>query len=297
MTSEDVSQRIVVGIDGSESALDAARWAAAEAARRNRRLRIVHAYRWPLPEYGPVPFDTSMADAVRAGADKVVREAVAAVSGIVLDPPPETEVVRGAPVSVLLEESSRAELLVLGSRGLGGFAELLAGSVAVELAAHGRCPVVVVRGETSPGDGPVVVGVDGSPASEAAIELAFAEAAYRDSDLHAILAWTDTVYPMGPDGGGYQALEWRDVVQEARELLAERLAGWREKYPRVTVHRWVENGRPAKALLEAAAGAQLLVVGSRGRGGFAGLLLGSVSQAMIHHSPCPVLVARPDAVS
>src|SRR5690242_9984758 len=163
MTSEDVTQPIVVGIDGSESALDAARWAAAEAARRNRRLRIVHAYRWPLPEYGPVPFDVSMIDAVRAGADKVVREAAAAVIEIVPDSPPETAVVRGAPVSVLLEESARAELLVLGSRGLGGFAELLAGSVAVELAAHGRCPVVVVRGET-PGDGPVVVGVDGSPA-------------------------------------------------------------------------------------------------------------------------------------
>jgi nucleotide-binding universal stress UspA family protein len=292
MSSQDVTRPIVVAIDGSKSALGAARWAAAEAVRRGRPLRVVHAYQWPLPEYGPVSFSSTMTEAVTAGAAKVVRDALAEAERAEPGLRPEGAAVRGAPVPVLLDESAKAELLVLGSRGLGGFAELLVGSVAIELTAHGRCPVVVVRGETAVGNAPVVVGVDGSPASTVALELAFAEAAYRDRELVAVLAWTDAVFPIGPYGGSYPAIDWTDLVRQARELLAERLAGWQEKYPQVTVRRVIENDRPAQALLDAATGAELLVVGSRGRGGFAGLLLGSVSQAMIHHSPCPVLIAR-----
>jgi nucleotide-binding universal stress UspA family protein len=208
---------------------------------------------------------------------------------------PETETVRGTPVAVLRDVSKGASLLVLGSRGLGGFTGLLAGSVAVALAAHGHCPVAVIRGDDSAPGAPVVVGVDGSPVSDAAIELAFDEAAARGCDLVAVHAWTDTAFPVTPAGGFAPELDWESLAERAAITLDERMAGWQEKYPLVTVHQVVERERPASALLQAAQSAQLLVVGSRGRGGFTGLALGSVSQAMIHHAPCPVLITRPDA--
>ncbi|HEU5108335.1 MAG TPA: universal stress protein, partial [Micromonosporaceae bacterium] len=104
-----------------------------------------------------------------------------------------------------------------------------------------------------------------------------------------VYAWADTVFP----AGAYPGIDWQLLDKQAHEMLAERLARWADRYPTVKVHRVVTRDRPAHALLEAAAGAELTVVGSRGRGGFAGLLLGSVSQALIHHAPCPVLIARP----
>lgn len=286
-----MSKPVVVAVDGSESALRATRWAADEARRRGRALRIVHAYQWP-PVGGPTfaLFETGL-DAVRVAAEAVVREALATVADSGLRC--ETEVILGSPVQMLRSESERAALLVLGSRGRGGFSGLLAGSVTVALAAHGHCPVAVIRDEPQ-ADGPVVVGVDGSPASEAAIGFAFEEAALRGVELVAVLAWTDSVFPVGPDGIQYPVIDWTPFAEQAEELLGERLAGWTEKYPEVVVRRRIERDRPATALLDAAHGAQLLVVGSRGRGGFAGLTLGSVSQAMLHHAPCPVVVARPD---
>jgi nucleotide-binding universal stress UspA family protein len=271
---------IVVAVDGSDPALRAAGWAAAEARRRGRRLRIVHIYEWPLRVYGPAIVD---------GADLLAALETAADFGV----DAETEVLRGPVVPVLREVSEHAALLVLGSRGLGGFTGLLAGSVSVTLAAHAHCPVVVVRGDEPDPGGPVVVGVDGSPASEEAVALAFDEAAVRGVDLVAVHAWTDTPMPLTPAGGHVPELDWTALAEEAAETLAERLAGWREKYPQVSVRRVVEHDRPAHALLEAATDAGLLVVGSRGRGGFAGLTLGSVSQAVIHHADCPVIVARP----
>lgn len=295
MTSQDAGKPIVVAVDGSESALRATRWAAAEAIRRGRALRIVHAYEWPLA-YGPtfVAPDT-LYDAVRDGAADVMRDAVAAATDAAPGLRYESEIFRGPTVPVLRTVSGQAALLVLGSRGLGGFTGLLAGSVTVALAAHGLCPIAVIRGEEPPRDGPVVVGVDGSPASEAAIGLAFDEAATRGCGLVGVLAWTDTIFPVGPYGGEYPVIDWTLLAEEADELLGERLAGWSEKYPEVVVRRRIERDRPATALLDAAKEAQLLVVGSRGRGGFAGLTLGSVSQAMLHHAPCPVVIARPDS--
>lgn len=291
-----MSKPVVVAVDGSESALRATRWAADEARRRGRALRIVHAYQWP-PIGGPtfVLPETEL-ESVRAAAEAVVRDALVTVADDAPGLRCETEIVVGGAVPALRSESERAALLVLGSRGLGGFTGLLTGSVTVALAAHGRCPVAVIRDEP-PAVGPVVVGVDGSPASEAAIGFAFEEAALQGCELVAVLAWTDAIFPVGPDGIEYPAIDWTPLAERAEELLGERLAGWSEKFPEVVVRRRIERDRPAAALLDAAKDARLLVVGSRGRGGFVGLTLGSVSQAMLHHALCPVVVARPDRTS
>ena len=196
----------------------------------------------------------------------------------------------GFPTPALQAESADAALVVLGDRGLGGFTGLLLGSVAVSLAAHAACPVVVVRGPefdaSAPRVEPVVVGVDGSPASEAA--FAFAAAALHAVPLVAVHAWCDlvvdpTVAPLLDD-----ALE-----SDEREVLAERLAGWSQEYLDVDVRRLVVRDRPARALVQESASAQLVVVGSRGRGGLAGMLLGLVSHALLHHAHCPVAVVRP----
>jgi nucleotide-binding universal stress UspA family protein len=296
MSSRETGNPIVVAVDGSESALWATRWAAEEASRRGRTLRIMHAYEWP-PGYGPTFVEPESAyRAVRYAGEAVLHAASAAAREVIGGLRIETELVEGRTSRHLLAASERAAMLVLGSRGLGGFTGLLAGSVTTALAAHGHCPVAVIRDEP-PSAGPAVVGVDGSPASEAAIGFAFEEAALRGCELVAVLVWTDTVFPVGPDGIQYPLIDWTPLVEEAEELLGQRLAGWAEKYPEVVVRRRVEHDRPAAALLEAAKGARLLVVGSRGRGGFTGLALGSVSQAMVHHAPCPVVIARPDRES
>ncbi|NKE58370.1 universal stress protein, partial [Lentzea sp. PSKA42] len=162
---------------------------------------------------------------------------------------------------------------------------------ALALAAHGKCPLVVVRGTAVP-DGPIVVGVDGSPTSEAAIAFAFEAASRRGVPLIAAMAYQDFVVE-----GGYQSsrivFDWAEVEADERRLLAERLAGREEKHPEVKVERVVLWDRAAPALLGLAARAQLLVVGSHGRGGFAGMLLGSTSRTLVYHSPCPLAIVRP----
>jgi nucleotide-binding universal stress UspA family protein len=226
--------------------------------------------------------------------DEVAAAAVAA-AGVVPGLAVEQEVVTGFPVPVLSAEATRARLVVLGDRGLGGFTGLLVGSVAVALSAHAPCPVVVVRGPTPgappPLEGPVVVGIDGSPTSEAALAFAFEAADLRGVPLLAVHTWTD--YQI--ESTMVAVLEGDAIDADEHRLLAERLAGWGEKYPDVRVQRLVTRYRPARTLLEQSAHAQLVVVGSRGRGGFAGMLLGSVSHAMLHHAGCPVAVVRPAA--
>ena len=200
--------------------------------------------------------------------------------------------VTGYPAPVLLGESAHAEIVVLGDRGLGGFTGLLIGSVSVEVTAHASCPVIVVRGpepdRTVPRPEPVVVGVDGSPTSEAATAFAFEAASLRGVPLVAVHVWRDVLV----DATMAPLLDWDVIDSDEREVLAERLAGWSEKYPDVPVRRLVARDRPARTLVEESGRAQLVVVGSRGRGGFHGLLLGSVSQALLHHAHCPVAVVR-----
>jgi nucleotide-binding universal stress UspA family protein len=202
-------------------------------------------------------------------------------------------VVTGDPLTVLEAQSRAAELVVVGSRGMGGFVGLLVGSTAVHLAAHSRCPVLVVREEPS-ADAPVVLGVDGSAAGERAVEFAFAEAELRKAPLVAVHAWTTWNAPNpAPQGASapYANPPGALAAQEER-LLSEALAGHRARYPGVVVEQRTVHGRSREALIDASLSAQLLVVGARGRGGFAGLLLGSVSQALLHHAHCPVAVVR-----
>ncbi|OLL76913.1 Universal stress protein family [Pseudonocardia sp. Ae168_Ps1] len=287
--SDQQGRPVVVGIDGSASARDAVRWAAAEAVARRVRLRLVAVYT-PLPPGHR--HDMGLGPAYRAQVVGTLQEALtgaaALVSGIDVDL--ESEIRAGYPADVLTEESRGASLTVVGSRGLGGFSGLLVGSVAVAVAAHGGSPVLVVRGERAPDAGlPVVLGVDGSPAGEAAVGPAFEQASRRSVPLRAVHAWSDVVL----DPAVAVLIDAAALEAEEREVLAERLAGWSEKYPDVDVQRIVVRDRPAHALIAESAGAGLVVVGSRGRGGLAGLLLGSVGQALLRHADCPVLVARP----
>jgi len=282
---------VVVGVDGSGSAYRAVEWAAAEAARRGVALRLVSAFSWTTSDH-PVRHDGRVAqyrdqllEAARHGLSRAARIAEDTSPGI--ETAPQVEI--GAPIEVLGSEARRAQLLVLGDRGLGGVTGLVLGSVAVALAARGACPVVIVRGETRNTDGPVVVGTDGSPVSEAALGFAFDAAAVRGAELVALHAWS----PTAVDKALEPMMDWDAVADEEDAVLAERLSGWGQKYPQITVRRSVVRDGAARALVDASRGAQLVVVGSRGRGNAAGLLLGSVSHGVLHAAHCPVAIVRP----
>jgi len=277
---------VVVGVDGSASAYRAVEWAAGEAHRRGVGLRLVRAFSWTTADH-PTGWVARYRDEMLDVSRRQVARAVRIAADTRPDVEAESQVAIGAPSEVLSSEARRAQLLVLGDRGLGEVAGLVLGSVAVSLAARGACPVVVVRGERAGADGPVVVGVDGSPVSEAALAFAFDAAAARGVDLVAVHAWSPTAI----DEELASLVEWDASVESA--VLAERLAGWGQKYPQVAVRRTVVRDGAVRALVTASAGAQLVVVGSRGRGNAAGLLLGSVSHGVLHGAHCPVAVVRP----
>jgi nucleotide-binding universal stress UspA family protein len=282
-----------VGVDGSPSALDAARWAAREAQRRATTVELISAFGWLETRH---LHDHGLGAGFRATMWERTRQEVSAAAGAAAEAAPgigiSERVVEGFPVPLLVAESRRAGLVVLGDRGLGGFTGLLVGSVAIGLAARAACPVVVVRGERASDTGPVVVGVDGSPISEAALAFAFEAAATRKVPLVAVHAWNDTVF----EAAVAPLLDWDAIEADEHRVLAERLAGWGEQYPDLEVRRVVARDRPAHALIEqaTAGGAQLVVVGSHGRGSAAGLVLGSTSHAVLHRAPCPIAVVRAD---
>ncbi|MCP9990361.1 MULTISPECIES: universal stress protein [Streptomyces] len=289
-----MSGLVVVGVDGSASSLGAVEAAAREARWRGAGLRVVHAFLWPAMHAprGRSPLGPPEGEP-RNRVEHLVAEAVARAR----DTAPGVEVshvvVTGEPVTVLEAQSRAADLVVVGSRGMGGFVGLLIGSTAVHLAAHGRCPVLVVR-EGGDEKGPVVVGVDGSAAGERAIEFAFAEASLRGAPLRAIHAWTLWNAPPSQlhEGADTYVAMPKGVAEAEERLVSEALAGCRERYPGVSVESRAPRGQTREALIEASRSARLLVVGARGRGGFAGLTLGSVSQAVLHHAYCPVAVVR-----
>jgi len=282
---------VVVGVDGSGSGYRAVEWAAAEAVRRGVALRLVSAFSWttsdhPTRQSGRVAqYRDQLLEAARHRLSRAAR--IAEDTGLGVATTQQVEI--GAPIEVLGSEARRAQLLVLGDRGLGGVAGLVLGSVAVALAARGACPVVIVRGETRNTDGPVVVGIDGSPVSEAALAFAFDAAAVRGVALVAVHAWS----PTAVDKALEPVMDWAAVADEEEAVLAERLSGWGQKYPQVTVRRSVVRDGAARALVDASRGAQLVVVGSRGRGDAAGLFLGSVSHGVLHAAHCPVAIVRP----
>ncbi|MFD2417119.1 universal stress protein [Amycolatopsis pigmentata] len=284
---------IVVGVDGSRQALDAVTWGAREAVRWNAPLVLLHAYE--VPESGPRP-GPSASDWIAArkqAADQLLRESMAVAERVRPRADITVESVVDSSIPLLLRRSHTAKMVVLGSRGHSAFADLLAGSTATALAAHGHCPVTVIRGSDPNGraDAPVVAGVDGSALSEPALELAFQEASVRGVHLIASHSWHDLDLAE-TFGAARGTLEVESPGGAAERLLAECLAGWQEKYPEVTVERVLAEDRPRDHLLDRSRTAQLVVAGSRGRGGFQGLLLGSTSHALIHHADCPVLIAR-----
>lgn len=289
---------VVVGVDGSDQALHAVRWGAAEAERWRVPLRLVTAFGL-LIDHAPDRLHTE--DRYRRALLHRARRylAEAAVEAAQQDRRIEVEqqLLVGHPLSVLVAESRPARLVVIGDRGQSRIEGLLLGSVAVGLAVHAHCPVIVVRGagEEKPdaAAGPVVVGVDGSANGDAALAFAFEAAAVRHAPLVAVHAWADLMI----DPLLRSAADLAEIEVTERELLVERLAGWVLKYPDVVVKQVVACSRPAGMLVEQASRAQLLVVGSRGRGEFSGMLLGSVSHAVLHRAPCPVAVVRPDAKS
>lgn len=285
-----MSLPVIVGIDGSDSAERALGWAAAEAALRQVPLDVVNVNQ-PITVPPGVPPATTMHAATAAQSQKWLDDAVAVVKAVAPEVSVTTELVDDLVLEALAKRSGHAQLLVLGSRGLGGFVELLVGSVAVALSAHGRCPVAVVRGAVPGPTAPVVVGIDGSPSSDAAIAFAIDEAALRSAPLIAYHCWSDTAHEPGVQSRPF-VLDWNSIRVAEQDVLADRLDGWQKRHPEVEIRQVVERDRPAHGLVRQSARAQLVVVGSRGRGGLTGMLLGSTSHALIHHASCPVVVAR-----
>ncbi|MBD0708299.1 MULTISPECIES: universal stress protein [unclassified Streptomyces] len=280
---------VLVGADGSESALRAVETAAREARARGTRLDVVHAFMWPLLRVplGPSPY-APPGSGFREQAQQILDTAVARARACEPDVEVAGEIIEGEPLTVLATRSRSASLVVVASRGVGAFTGLLLGSVAVHLAAHAACPVLVVRGREQP-TGPVLLAVDGSADSDAAVAFAFAEAEARGAGLLAVHAWLPRtgLGDLAPFFQGEEAI--RD---EEQRVLDKALTAAAARWPGVSFERRLVRGRTREVLLAESAEAQLVVVGARGRGGFAGLLLGSVSQAMLHHAQCPVVVLR-----
>ncbi|MET0473622.1 MAG: universal stress protein [Mycobacterium sp.] len=292
MASASTHRGIVVGVDGSSSAKAAVAWAARDAALRKVPLTLVHvlmptvSMTWPevpLPP-GFQHWQESEGRGVILDATAIAHDA-AGSSAIEVD----SEIVAGVPVASLADLSKDAQMVVVGRHGRGRLQHLL-GSVSSALIRHAHCPVAVIHDEEplmpDAAFAPVVVGIDGSPVSESATAMAFDEASRRGVGLVAVHASIDW------GGWGYPEIDWPAVEPAGRKVLAERLSGWRDRYPDVAVHPVVVANQAASRLVEESERAQLVVVGSHGRGGFAGMLLGSVSSAVVQSARTPVIVVR-----
>ena len=284
MSSRHNPRAVAVGVDGSPLSLRAVRWAAGVAVRDGVPLRLVHAY------------DSVQVEESHTRGLRWIDEA--RTTAALVDPALSVEVVLvAAPVAeTLLRESATASMLALGTRRLSALTGLLVGSISVTVAGHADCPVVIVRGpdqDEAPSEtGPVVVGVDATAASESAIAFAFAEASVRAAELVAVHAWTEPVRAAGSARADLAAFR-----QQAQDVLAGRLVGWQDKYPDVHVRQEIMHDRPGRALSHHSHGAQLVVLGRRGRAGFPSMVLGSTIQHLLHHARCPVVVTRYDLTS
>ena len=268
---------VLVGVDGSPASLHALDLAVREAALRDTTVRVVYAdarAKHPAWVDTPRPGPAHGAQvALRAAREHGPAELT-------------TDVVAGEPGTALVRESAGAELAVAGHRGRGGFPELLLGSVAVKLAAHAGCPVLITRGAAR-FDGDVGVGVDGSPVTDAALGFAFAEATLRGVGVVAVHASTGP-YLSGPT----DVLIFDPDAERADQhrLLTAALAPWRERHSGVPVREEVRWDRPSRALVDLSQRVALVAVGRRGRSGLPGRRLGSVTHALVHHAGCPVAI-------
>ncbi|MBU3062387.1 universal stress protein [Nocardia sp. NEAU-G5] len=291
-TRREPNPPILAAVDGSAASYKAATWAATDAALHGCGLHLVTSVSVPAG-YGPGAMLTGTdTDWLQVEGERIVTEATRIVRAAMpgAEPPVTTEVSWSPDIPDLIERSRRVRTLALGSSGAGALRRGLVGSVTSAMVRHAHCPVAVIHYEQAADPmeviQPVVVGVDGSPNSVPALVAAFEEASLRKVGLTAVHAWADTAV-------SYLSMDWENAMRENEDMvLAESMAGWSERYPEVPVRRVVVRDRPVRALLEEAHGAQLVVVGSHGRGGFTGMLLGATSNALVHTVECPILVVR-----
>ncbi|GAA4311534.1 universal stress protein [Klenkia terrae] len=291
--------RVVVGVDGSAGSRDALGWALVAAARAGASLEVVSAF--PVDFYWTDPYllDRGRVDSLRSDTGARTRELVEAVRrepGVAAVPgtgdvPAEVTVVAGAPAEHLVRVAEGADLLVVGSRGRGGIRSTLLGSVALHCSTHAACPVVVVHPSTTTGPARVVVGVDGSVPSRTALARAAEAAAERGAELEVVAAydlpnyWSELYVVLAESLEEVQDAARRHAEAAVAEVLGEQ--------PTVPVTVVTVRGTAGEALVQQAAGAELLVVGSRSRNALSGMLLGSVSLHSVVHAPCPVMVVHP----
>ncbi|WP_213451672.1 universal stress protein [Rhizomonospora bruguierae] len=278
---------IVVGTDDSAGAHRAVDWALDEAALLVAPVRLTRALEWPGVANPLVPIAAGWPDGeVRRGAQRSLDAAVVSAGARRPDVEVTGELCPGQAAEVLRDRSAEARMLVLGDGGHGGVRDFLLGSTTTAVASHAASPVVVVRGEDR--QAPVVAGVDGSDGSMLALDFALSQADAAGVKLRVVTAWA----PPPGDGVPPPLTDPDRLTESVRKALHERLAGPRARYPDVEVEESFVYDRPVNAMLDAAERARLVVVGSRGHGGFAGLLLGSVSRALMNHASCPVAVVR-----
>ncbi|MEO3766747.1 universal stress protein [Streptomyces sp. B8F3] len=279
---------IVVGVDPDRTKRLALGWAADEAGRRHLPLRLVHAQALP-PVAGGYRAEATRRyreewdRALRGVGDQLLRQAAVFVGSRQPSVEVSTVLAEEEPPWVLLQEARNASMVVVGSRHLSRRRELFSpASVALPLTARAPCPVVVVREPEHVSQEPAyfVVGVDGSPQSAAAVDMAFEEAELRGARLRALYVWHPPLIG-APDEHA--------AMRECRRVLSETVAGREATYPDVELHHEVVRGHPVQALTDASEHSLGLVVGTRGHGGFTGILLGSVSQGVLHHARCPVI--------
>jgi len=284
---------IVVGVDESPAAKVAVRWAARDAELRKVPLTLVHAISPEVATWPNVRLGAGLARWQRDRGHHLVDDAFKVAEEACRHGGPaeiRSEILSTAAVPTLVDLSEDAELMVAGCRGNGSWPGQLLGSVSSGLLRYAHCPVAIIHDEAPPAahpsQAPVLVGVDGSPASELATAIAFDEASRRNVGLIALHAWSDA------DVSDWPEIDWPESKLAAEEVLSERLAGWRERYPDVEVQRIAVCDKPARQLVQRSKDAQLVVVGGRGRGGFAGMLVGSVGETVAQMAWVPVIVAR-----